>query len=266
MNQAERKMLDLLRRGYHEYGFRSVRAEFEAEGTRPDDLLRLLELGYKAGLNLTIKIGGCEAVRDLMDAKQLGASTIIAPMIESVYALEKFIGAIHRVFPTPMHHLDEGSPAFYFNIETLQAYLCHKDLIKRAENVVNGIVFGRVDFVTSQGKPRSFVEDKETLEKVIVVAKACQQRHLQYILGGGICMDSIPHIQQVAKVHLNFFETRKISLDTKEIKASHMAEGLRLAIQFELLWLKNKQDYYTTLQNDDVMRIRMLTARLADPS
>lgn len=265
MNQAERKMLDLLRRGYNEYGFRSVRAEFEAEGTRPDDLLRLLELGYKAGLNLTIKIGGCEAVRDLMDAKQLGASIIIAPMIESVYALEKFIGAIQRVFPAHTHDLDEGEPAFYFNIETLQAYLCHEDLIKRAEHVLDGIVFGRVDFVTSQGKPRSFVENEETLEKVLIVAAACQQRNLQYILGGGVSMDSISNIQHVAKVHLNFFETRKISLDAKEIKAQSMAEGLRLAIEFELLWLKNKQNYYTMLQNDDVIRIRMLTGRLENP-
>ena len=143
MNVHERKMLDILCQGREEFNVVAAKAEFEAEGTRTDELLRLLEIANKANVDLALKIGGCEAIRDLLEAKQFGVRYIIAPMVETPYALSKYIAAKEKIFSKS----DQEDVTFLFNIETDTAFKNIQSMVDLASEKpgCDGIVFGRVD-------------------------------------------------------------------------------------------------------------------------
>ena len=91
MNLLEKQMVDKLIDLKENHNIIGVKAEFEAEGMRFDEALRLKDITAKAGLDLTIKIGGCEAIKDMFDARTIGVSAIVAPMIETPYAMKKYV-------------------------------------------------------------------------------------------------------------------------------------------------------------------------------
>lgn len=259
MNSLERKMLELVRRGREHYGVVSVKAEFEAEGTRVDELLRLLDIAGRANLHLTVKIGGCEAIRDLLEAKQFGARFVVAPMIESTYALRKFVSAKDLVFPDN----DTWEVDHLFNIETVTgASIAPKLLDIAAEpKGLAGVVFGRSDFVGSLGRLHDAIEDADVIDTVCVIASLVRDRNLDLVVGGGVSIDSLPSLKRIRDTHLSRFETRKVVFDAAAMDLPDISEGLLNAVHFELLWLLNKRDYYGNISREDAKRIDKLEKR-----
>ena len=252
-------MLDLLVRGRDKYGVVAVKAEFEAEGTRPNEFQRLVELARRAGLDVALKIGGCEAVSDILASKIYGVEYIIAPMVETPYALTKFIEAKNKIYNGD----DDGQTKFLYNIETDTTLQNLDQMIVVAKTGVDGAVFGRVDFTLSKGMPRSAVNEPVITEAVLKVAKACADADLELVVGGSVSVDAIDALRQFQAVRLDRFETRKVIFAGEAAKRSNIEAGINNAIEFELNWLKSKRDYYAAAASEDADRIAMMEARLA---
>ena len=259
MNNHERKMLDVLKKGRDEFGFVGVKAEFEAEGTRMDEMHRLVDLTRRAGLNLGIKIGGCEAVSDLYTCRQLGADYIIAPMVETPYAVHKYIGAKNKAY------LPEERPdtRFLFNLETKTGYANREELGNAAvvKDGADGIVFGRVDFSESMGLGRDGIGTEQVTNCVLETAKICKARQLDLVVGGGVAVDTIDALKTIHSVYLSRFETRKVIFTADALTNTDVIKGMTHAVHFELLWLRAKRDYYITIGQEDAKRLDMLESR-----
>ncbi len=258
MNKYEKQMLAIIQRGKAEFGFNAVKAEFEAEGTRVDELLRLLEISRRADLKVGLKIGGCEAIRDMIECRQYGIDYMIAPMVETPYALKKYIEAKDKIFPAD----ERDDIGFLFNVETISTF-AHVEAMAEIAQASGGVgmVFGRVDFAGSMARNRDFVNSDEMIEHVEAVARQCALRDLPLVVGGGVSPASIEPLRRIRKIRLDRFETRKVIFDASILDGEKVAGGLDLAIEFELLWLKNKRDYYTGIAREDEQRIAMMEER-----
>lgn len=257
MNTLEKKMVETLtdlRVNHHVVG---IKAEFEAEGTRLEEALRLKEVVTKAGLELTIKIGGCEAIKDMYDARTIGVSTIVAPMIETPYALKKYVQATKFVFPEE----ERKDIKFLINIETVTGFANLKEMIASpAFAEIGGIVLGRVDMTGSMGLTREDINSDKILEIAKSLSTSMMQVNKDMVIGGGVSAHSLPFFKELP--YLSRFETRKIIFDAKSaLVDSNADKGILKAVGFELMWLKNKREFYGMIFKEDEARLQMLEAR-----
>ncbi len=213
-----KKLLYELKNNYNAAG---LKAEFESEGASYEEVEELKQLSLQSGLPLTLKIGGCGALRDMINAKKIGVNAIVAPMIESKYALNKFIQTYRTVYK-------EFNIDLYINIETETGYKNLDEIISDNDfKYIKGIVFGRGDMAESIGIQNC--EDIKLLNIGKTIREKIQDKEL--ITGGKISSESLSFLKEIST---DKFETRKIIFNKNATE-----ESIKKAIEFELSWVKH---------------------------
>ena len=255
MNKTERKMLDILKCLKEEHNIIAIKAEFEAEGSRTDELVMLNEVIFKANLDLYIKIGGCEAVRDLDQCRLLGASGIMAPMIESPFAMKKFVSAAKKVYGNEWKDIE-----WIINAETITCHSNLDDILEQGRDFLSTVSIGRVDLSSSMGLNRAYINGDEVFEITKDIATRSKKYGYKVNFGGGISFDAVPFICNLYPLN-DRFETRKVVFHSS-YNAQKIKEGILKAMEFETLYLKNKCEYYNRMSIEDQERLKMMAERL----
>lgn len=249
-----RQLAELLKKLKEDYGVVSIKAEFEAEGSRKDELIMLREFVEAAGLGLIIKIGGCEAVHDLDQCKLLGATGVMAPMIETPFAMDKFRGAVSKVYG------DVTMLERIINAETKTCLQNFDEILIHGKGFLTGVTVGRSDLAASMRIDRKEIE----LERVFEVTKEfcvkAKRAGLVTNFGGNIGLESVPFVAMM-RPYIDRFETRKVVIKASDDKKL-LKDAITQALNFELLYLKFKSDYYMGMATEDRKRIERLTTQV----
>ena len=254
MSQDRQLIIDSLKRLKDNYGVTHIKAEFEAEGSRKDELIMLHEFIDTVGLGFIIKIGGCEAVHDLDQCKLLYATGVMAPMIETPFAMKKFRNAFEKVYG------EDSEVERIINAETITCLNNYDDILNQGDGFLTGVTVGRSDLSASMGIARSDIEGEDVFNATKKLVQKSKERGLTTNFGGNIGIESIPFIQKLSP-YIDRCETRKVvfapDADEKKIK-----ETIREALYFELVYLEFKSDYYSTMATEDSSRMKRLKKQI----
>ncbi len=260
MNKLEKERLETGKLLVEKYSAKGYKASFEDEGASLEDISRAKIITEKVNLELDIKIGGCEAIADIRQAKILGAKAIIAPMIETPYAVKKFISAVQTVYDEDeIKDLDIGiNIETITGIENIEKILMEKDVSKMLKRVT----IGRVDLIGSMKISKSEINSElifDNVKKALLLAKSY---NIKTAIGGGIDINAIPFIRKLGEI-LDCYETRYIIFQNdKNNTDKEIAMGILNAQKFEVNYLEDISNRYRIWSQNNLQRSEIIRKRI----
>ncbi len=252
MKTIKNEMIQILNGLRQSHGITAIKASFETEDIQLFELLRIVELASAAGVGIVVKLGGSEALTDIRLAKMLGATAVLGPMIESKFALEKYLELCGRTFTA------DEDVKYLINIET--GVGCRRiEEITSAYNVnmLDTVVLGRTDLSNSINV--NDVNAPEIMALARDLFTKLKQRSIRCLVGGGITVKAVPFLEQLAGL-VDGFETLKVVFGEYSKAKHHLKEGIQLALEYELKWYQLKQQYYEGRYHEDAKKIDRLSS------
>lgn len=191
----------------------AVKAETESEGLEWSALTYLRILSEKVQLPFSLKIGGVEAVTDLVSATFLDVDSVVAPMVESSFSVEKFKKAIQKSGIQGVRKK--------ILIETIGGLQSLPNILAEHRSWLDGVNFGRTDLLgslNSATKGHQTIVSQDFADLLGMGIQSAKSQSLPVTLGGQVTMKSLQGLLEVGpKFQPDFVETRRFVLPFKEI-------------------------------------------------
>ncbi len=242
-------------------GVVGIKQSFEDEGVLFDDVVKMKRICDSVGAYVSVKIGGCEAISDINNCLLLDVNGIVAPMVESEFALQKFVEAV--ITNIDIDRRDNIN--FYINVESKTAYEnLDKILSSPSSKLLTGVVVGRSDLTKSFGYGKQDVVSNEMCEVVTDILKQCKSYGFKTLMGGNIGSSSIGFIKGLYEKNLlNNIETRNVIMDLSKVNINNLDNLIKKALFFESNWLNYKASYYNHIGNQYIERSKTILDRIS---
>ena len=214
-------------------GVVAVKQSLEDEGASFKDIQIMRKITRAAKINLNVKVGGCEAKNDIFFCKKIRTNSIVAPMVESKYALKKFIESAGKKKKIPL----------FVNLETDLSLKNLNSMIKsKYFQFLDGIVIGRSDLAGSMDLEKKDVNSNKIFNRVrnsFLKIKKFSRKDMIFKMGGSITQKSIKFIDKLYKEKLlDRIETRNVEIKLSKNIINNLEKIILKAFEFELEWLK----------------------------
>ena len=202
--------------------WKNLKVETEAEGADFAKVAAVKTLADTLEIPLYVKIGGVEALSDINQLIDMGIPGVIAPMVESEFALEKFAEATSG----------RGFLWRALTIETRTAYENIDAILERARDFgIQGITIGRGDLAASM-KLKGDENHMSVMQATKEIAARSKEKGFWTTIGGRMDMASFSAVASHQGLEFDAVETRRVAI-TRDDSKPEFKKALQGAIYLE---------------------------------
>ncbi|MFN3605117.1 MAG: aldolase/citrate lyase family protein [Leptonema sp. (in: bacteria)] len=207
-----------------DFGLYALKTGTEVEDMTFEEIQFLREIS-KGIVPLNVKIGGPEARNDIRFLLSIDTDCIIAPMIESPYALTNFIKTLDELKKQHQKETKAG-----INIETITGYMQLNAILNNPyAKSLTQITAARTDFSNSMGLDADHPKVIELCKEIII---NCKKKGIETSIGGSIHSGIIESLSR--EIPSDFINTRHMVI-VREILAKNPVPILKKHLEFEIL-------------------------------
>ena len=197
----------------------------EIEDMGYDEILFMRQISRNI-VPLTVKIGGPEARQDIRSCLKMGIDCILAPMVESVYALNNFVSTVLEISEEEEYVL----PELAMNLESATAYRNLDDMIaSRSFEQLSHVTIGRGDLSKSM---HLSVDDEVVITITARAIRKLKNSGKKTSVGGGLLPQSA--MMLAAAINSHKFNTRHVVVANSKEYRKNPSMHVYKALQFEL--------------------------------